>query len=208
MGITVNGEGRVRAAPDLLTLGIGVTLQRDRVSQATVDAARRTAGLTEALTAADVDDSDIQTSHYSIQPVYDQHRDGRRLMGYAVSNHVGVKIRDLDRAGAIIDVAVAAGGNEVVVNGVAFGLEDDEALVRDARDAAWADARSKAEQLAELAGLTLGPATSISESFSPPAPVQRYQAGLAMAESAGAVTPMHPGELEVSVNIEVTFQIG
>ena len=208
MAITVSGEGRCGAAPDVLTLGIGINLQRDGVAQATADAARLATGLIDALTAAGVDDSDIQTSHYSIQPVYDHHRDGRRLIGYGVSNQLQVKIRHLERAGTIIDAAVAAGGNEVTVDGVGFSLEDDEAVDREARRDAWGDARSKAEQLADLAGLTLGPATAITESFSPPTPVPRYQAGLAMAEGAGAFTPMQPGELEVVVNIEVTFGLG
>lgn len=208
MGITVNGEGRISAAPDTLTLGVGVGLQRDGVARATDDAARLAAGIIEALTAAGVDESDIQTSHYSIQPVYDRHRDGQRLIGYRVSNQLQVTIRQLDRAGPVIDAAIGAGGNDVVVTGVAFSLEDDDAVVRDARRAAWSDAHRKADQLAELAGLTLGSATSITESFSPPAPIQRYQAGLAMAESAGAGTPIQPGELETVITIEVTFGLG
>jgi uncharacterized protein YggE len=203
VGITVRGEGRISGTPDTLTLSIGISLERDTVAQATDDAARRATNLIDALTAAGVEAADIQTANYSIYPVYDWHNDTRRLLGYRVSNEVRVKIRDLGRAGEIIDTASAEGGDEVVVNGVSFSLEDNEVLVVSAREAAWQDAKGKAEQLARLAGVTLGTPTAISESFSEPAPVQRYME--LAADTGGATTPIQPGELEVNVNIEVTF---
>lgn len=206
VGITVSGEGRVAGTPDTLTLTIGINLERDTVAQATDDAARLATDLIDALKAEGIEEADIQTANYSIYPVYDYRNDSRRLIGYRVSNDVRVKIRDLDRAGEIIDSASAQGGNEVVVQGVGFSLEDNELLVIAAREAAWQDAQGKAEQLARLAGVALGTPTTISESFSAPPPIQR----LAYAEDAagGATTPIQVGELDVSVTIQVTFGLG
>ena len=207
MGITVSGEGRVAGTPDTLTLTIGINLTRDTVSQATDDAARLATELIDALKAEGIEEADIQTANYSIYPEYDYRNDNRRLIGYRVSNDVRVKIRDLDRAGEIIDSAGTQGGNEVVVQGLGFSLEDNELLVVAAREAAWKDAQGKAEQLARLAGVTLGTPTAISESFSAPPPIQR----LAYAEDAAAggfSTPIQAGELDVSVNIQVTFGLG
>ncbi len=203
VGITVSGEGRVSGTPDTLTLNIGISLERDTVAAATEDAARLATGLIDALKAEGIDEADIQTANYSIYPVYDYQNENRRLIGYQVSNEVRVKIRDLDRAGEIIDAASAEGGNEVVVQGVSFSLEDNDLLVIAARDAAWNDAKGKAEQLASLAGVTLGTPTAISESFSAAPPVQRY----AYAEDGAGFssTPIQAGELDVSVTIQVTF---
>ncbi|NNC92578.1 MAG: SIMPL domain-containing protein [Acidimicrobiia bacterium] len=206
MGITVSGEGRVAGTPDTLTLTIGINLERDTVAQATDDAARLATDLIDALQGEGIEEADIQTANYSIYPVYDYRNDSRRLIGYRVSNDVRVKIRDLDRAGEIIDSASAQGGDEVVVQGLGFSLEDNELLVIAAREAAWQDAQGKAEQLARLAGVALGTPTTISESFSAPPPIQR----LAYAEdaAAGASTPIQAGELDVSVTIQVTFGLG
>ena len=206
VGITVSGEGRVSGVPDTLTLNIGISLQRDTVSQATDDAARLATGLIDALKGEGIDEADIQTANYSIYPLYDYQNDSRRLLGYQVSNDVRVKIRELDRAGEIIDAATAQGGNEVVVQGLSFSLEGNELLVIAAREAAWNDARGKAEQLARLAGVTLGTPTAISESFATPPPIERYAYA---ADAAGGVsTPIQPGELDVSVTVQVTFGLG
>jgi uncharacterized protein YggE len=206
VGITVSGEGRVAGTPDTLTLTIGINLERDTVSQATEDAARLATGLIDALVAEGIAETDIQTANYSIYPEYDYRNDTRRLIGYRVSNEVRVKIRDLARAGEIIDRAGSQGGNEVVMQGLGFSREDNDLLVVSAREAAWQDARGKAEQLARLAGVTLGAPTMISESFSAPPPIQR----VAFAEDAagGFATPIQPGELDVSVTIQVTFGLG
>lgn len=207
MGINVSGEGRVAGTPDTLTFTVGINLTRNTVSQATDDAARLATELIDALEAEGIDEGDIQTANYSIYPEYDHRNDTRRLVGYRVSNDVRVKIRDLDRAGEIIDSANVRGGDEVVVQGLGFSLEDNDLLVVAAREAAWKDARGKAEQLARLAGATLGTPTTISESFSAPPPIQR----LAYAESAAAggfTTPIQAGELDVTVTIQVTFGLG
>jgi len=205
VGISVSGEGRVSGAPDTLTLNIGINLERDTVAQATDDAAQRATDLIEALKAEGVEEVDIQTANYSIYPEYDYRNDTRRLIGYRVSNDVRVKIRDLDRAGAIIDAASAQGGDDVVVQGVSFSLEDNELLVVAAREAAWKDAQGKAEQLARLAGVGLGTPTAISESFSAPPITQRF----ADAEATlAASTPIQAGELDVRVTIQVTFGLG
>ena len=124
MGTTVSGVGREAGTPDTLTLNVRINLERDSVAQATEEAATRATGLREALTAHSVAEVDIQTANYSIYPVYDHRSEARLLIGYRVSNDVRVKIRDVGRAGEIIDAASGRGGDEVVVQGVSFSLED------------------------------------------------------------------------------------
>ena len=206
-GITVSGEGRVTGRPDTLTVNIGVLVLRDSVDQALADAAARAEAVIAAVRDAGVAEEDVQTTNFSVYPEYDYRQSGQVLLGYRVSNQVEVKIRDLGRAGAIIDAAVAAGGDESVVQGVSFSLEDNEALVAAARTQAMDKALATAQQLADAAGVALGAPLSIVESFSTqPPPIPYFEA----ADEGGAeraTTPISPGELAVTVVVNVRYAI-
>ena len=204
-GISVSGRGEVFGTPDTLTVTIGISVGRSTVSEAVDVAAGRATDLIDALQSVGVAAADIQTSNYSIYPEYD-YRENRvpRITGYRVDNTLNVKIRDLDRSGEVLDTATAAAGDEVRVNGVSFVLEDNDALLVAARAAAWEDAEAKAEQLADLAGVTLGAPITIAESVGS-VPVPMY----ARAETApgDAATPIQQGQETVSVDLTVTFAI-
>lgn len=204
-GISVSGRGEVFGTPDTLTVSIGISVGKPTVSEAVDVAARRATDLIGALQGLGVAEADIQTSNYSIYPEYDYRENQTpQITGYRVDNTLTVKIRDLDRAGEVLDAATAAAGDEVRVNGVSFVLEDNDALLVAARAAAWEDAKAKAEQLAELAGVTLGAPLTISESVGS-VPVPYY----ARAEAAAGdlATPIQPGQETVSVDLTVTFAI-
>ena len=203
-GISVSGTGEVTGTPDTLTMTFGVSVLEETVAAATRAAADAADALIGTLTGAGVAESDIQTANFTIFPEYDFSGDEQRLRGYRVTNTVTAKIRDIDTAGDVIDAAVAATGDDVVVQGVAFSIEDDAELIAAAREKAWEDAHAKAEQLASLSGVTLGAATSISESFSVPiVPIAR--AGEDIALESG--TPIEPGEQDVAVTLQVQFAI-
>lgn len=205
-GIAVSGTGEVLGTPDTLQMRFGVSVLRPTVDQAVGDAANLADDLVGALEAGGVASDDIQTSNYSISPEYDYSSDQRRLVGYRVDNTVIAKIRDLEAAGSVIDSTVSSVGNEIQVSGVSFSIEDDTELIAAARAAAWADAQAKAQQLADLAGVTLGSAVTISESFAsaPPLPVYR---DFAFDEAAGSLadTPIEAGQQQVAVTLQVRF---
>ena len=197
-GISVSGRGEVFGTPDTLTVTIGISVGKSTVSEAVDVAAGRATDLIGALKDLGVVDEDIQTSNYSIYPEYDYRENQTpRITGYRVDNTLTVKIRDLD-------AATAAAGDDVRVNGVSFVLEDNDALLVAARAAAWEDAKTKAEQLADLAGVTLGTPLTISESVGS-TPVPLY----ARAEVApgDVATPIQPGQETVTVDLTVTFAI-
>ncbi len=205
-GILVTGTGEVRGRPDTLTLSLGVTVTRKTVSEATADAATAADKVLGALAGSGVAKDDTQTRDYSIYPQYSPQTSADappRITGYTVSNVVGVKIRDLAKAGAVIDAAAAAGGDEVIVQGVAFTLEDSTALLGQARERAWQDAKAKAGELARLAGVPLGAAIQISETTSGGSPPT-----IASGEAARASTPIEPGLVTTSVVITVRFALG
>jgi uncharacterized protein len=207
-GVSVSGTGEVAGAPDTLAVDIGVSVLRDSVSDAITTAADLTTGLIERFSDLGIAEDDLRTANYSIQPEYRWPRDGGEptITGYRVVNTLTVKIRDIDRAGEVIDSAAEAAGDDVTVSGVRFSIEEDAALIEAARSAAWEDAADKAAQLAGLAGVTLGPAVSINETLSPAPPVVYYDRAVA-ADEAGASTPIQPGTQSVTVNIQVTFSI-
>jgi uncharacterized protein YggE len=204
-GISVSGVGRVTGTPDTLTMSFGVQVVDDSVSVAVDRAADRADAVIDALIASGVAEADIQTANYSVYPRYEWRNDQQILTGYEVSNTVTAKIREIGTAGGTIDAVTAAGGDDVTVSGVSFSIEDNEALLEAAREAAWTDARAKAEQLASLSGVTLGAPSGISESLSTAQPPIWFDERA--AADSGSVTPIAPGEQEVAVTLQVRFSI-
>jgi hypothetical protein len=205
-GIAVSGTGKIAGTPDTLTISFGVTVLADSVTEAVAGAAQSADAVMATLTAAGIADEDIQTANYSIFPRYDHRNDTQTLIGYQVNNTVTAKVRDLTAAGTIIDDVATAGGDTVTVSGVSFSIEDNEQLVEAARAAAWNDAKAKAEQLAELAGVTLGSPTSIVETFSTP-PVPFAFDEVALSAAADSTTPIAPGTQQVAVTLSVEYSL-
>ncbi len=205
-GITVTGVGTVLGRPDTMTVTIGVNVVRPTVSEATAEATASATALFEALEAAGVAEQDIQTQNYSIWPQY-RYDEGRapELTGYQVSNTVLATIRDVDSAGSVIDAAVAAGGDNSVVQGIGFSVEDDTERLAEARAKAFADARAKAEQLAELAGVELGRVLRMAETLGGQSPLFAAES---MAADSASRTPIQPGEVTSEVRVDVVFAIG
>ncbi len=205
-GISVSGEGVAAAAPDIASLSLGVSTLADTARQARDDAAAGMADLIATLTDNGIAEEDYHTSQFSIEPEYDYRSDGEPLIiGYRVTSMLSVTVRDLDRVGEVIDDAVDAVGDPIRVEGVTFSIESLAAIQSEARAQAMADAAAKAEELAELAAVSLGKPISISESSAGGQPKVFFA-----AEEAAAVdveTPISPGQLEVTVTVQVTYAI-
>jgi uncharacterized protein len=154
-----------------------------------------------ALKGAGIADDDLQTEQVSVYPRTSD--DGISIVGYDASNTVRATIRNLDEAGAIVDAAVAAGANQVY--GPSLTISDTEAQYRAAVKAAFADARTRAEAIAELAGVTLGAPVAIVEGGGGgPVP---YYGGAAMEGAAAADVAVEPGTQDVGASLTVTFAI-
>ena len=207
-GLIVSGEGRASAAPDVAVLGLGVSAKASTVGAANSQAQQAMTALLDSLEANGVQEKDIQTTSFAIQPEYDYRNDEQVLTGYRVSHMLQVKVRDIDRAGEVIDDAVQAGGDLLQVQSISFIIDDTTALSSQARQKAMADAQAKAEELASLAGVTLGDPTYITESTSTPYS-QPYDYGLrADSAEAAPATQISLGELEIVVYVNITYGIG
>ena len=206
-GIWVSGTGEVTATPDIAILTLGVEAQETTVGAAQSEAAAAMNAVVDALKSNGVADKDIQTQWYSISPVtrWDDKTNEQITTGYSVTNMVTVKIRDISKAGTIIDAVTVAGGNLTRVNGITFTLNDPTAYNSQAREKAMQDAAAKAQQLATLAGVTLGKVIYITESGSYyiPQPIRLYDSAI----GASASTPISAGELDITITVQVGYAI-
>jgi len=206
-GIWVNGEGKVTVTPDIATLSLGIEAQAATVAEAQAQAAVAMDAVRTALTENGVADKDIQTQYFSIYQVtrWDDNKNEEIVIGYRVTNMVTAKIRDIEQAGPVIDAVAAAGGDYTRINNISFSVDDPTPYYADARQKAMADAKAKAEQLADLAGVNLGRPTYISEGTIYPPVVYRDAGMEAMAPAP--TTPISPGEIDLSLTVQVAYAI-
>lgn len=205
--IGVIGTGRVFTAPDTAVASLGVELTSTTLTQATADANSRMTAVLGKIKSMGVDAKDITTVIYSVSPITSNPKEGETpaITGYHVSNIVQVKIRKLDDAGKILDAAIAAGAN--TLNSLNFTLDDPTSFEKQARQQAVVDAMAKAKTLADAAGVKLGPIVSITENVSTPIPYFNRAAAPSAIGLGSGPGPVESGQTEVTVNIEMHFQI-
>jgi uncharacterized protein YggE len=197
--ITVVGTGEVRGTPDVADLVIGVSGRAANATDVLARIADRAQKVIGALHDAGVSDDDIQTADLSVQPVTNDQGD---VTGYQATNTVTARIRDLGKAGAVVDAAAAQAGDDIRVQGITFSIDDDSALLAAARTKATKRARAQAQQLADGAGVDVGEVRSISETTTA---VPLAFAADAAEKAAG--TPVMPGSETLTVQARVVFAI-
>jgi uncharacterized protein YggE len=205
--IAATGTGRVNVRPDVAVVQVGAEHRAPVLADATAEVARRMTAVLARVKALGVDERDITTVVYAIDPLQAPRRseeDPARILGYRASNVVQVKVRRLDTVGAVVDGAVAAGAN--VLRGLSFTLDDAAAAEAQARAQAVRNAATKARQLADAAGVPLGELLSLTEGTGPRPVVERFaRSTAAMAVAPG---PVESGQLEVLVTVEAHYRIG
>ena len=217
-GIWVSGNGTITVAPDLAMLDIGVETRAPNVSEANSQASMAMDAVIQALKARGVKEEDIQTRGFSVYPRYnyiEEEKDGVRssrevLVGYRVRNNAAVKLRDLDTIGEVIDEVVAAGGDNVRISDISFTLEDPKPKMAELREMAVADAKAKAEHLAELSDVSVGRLIYISEGASGPSVRSFNERGYDFAVPAAAAMSapsISGGELRLSLSVQAGFAI-
>lgn len=196
--ITVTGLGSVETTPDQAEFSFGVERRAETAREAFSAVATAIRKVVEAAKGQGVAAADVQTEQISVSPAYTD--DGRRIVGYTATSSVSVKLKDLNRAGGVIDAAVEAGANQVF--GPSLTTSDSDAQYREALRDAVADARSKAQALATAAGVTLGRVVAVSEGGSVPPPVP-VESGAVRADQA----EIEPGRQDVDASVNVTFEV-
>jgi uncharacterized protein YggE len=231
-GLSVMGQGEARGSPDIARVNLGVEARAAQAADATTQAKTIMASVLSAVKQQGVADKDIRTEQYNVHferrpeppyppppPVPLPRSDAPTKAPtpaarvatpakplepegwYRVTNIVEVTVRQIDKTGAIIEAATRAGSNQVW--GIRFELDDPRKLEAEARSKAVADAKARAEELARLGGVRLGPIISMSEEGGGPGPMY---AAKAMDESAQAV-PVEKGELTVTRMVRIVYSL-
>ena len=204
-GITVTGHSEMMIDPDTAYVSLGV-VTRDKSSRKAVnDNARTSQSIMKAIRSLGIKDKDIQTINYSVQPWVKYTNKGPKYLGFEVYNTVKVMVRDIKKISDVTDAGTNAGANSV--QGISFGVSDDEACRRKALAAAVENAKKKAEAVAAKLSVKVGRPLSVKESGADDnyAPVLCMR--MAKVCDSVSVTPINPGQLEITQDVEVTFAI-
>lgn len=206
--LRVSGIGEATGTPDIANLSLGVSVTDDTVAEARNAAAESMTSVIAALKGHGVLDADITTSHFRIHEEYDYSGQAREKVGYTVSNGVNVIVRRTETVAAVIDAAVAAGGDHIEFNNISFSFSDTAAMEREARQAAVADMQDKAGQLAGFAGRELGDLKALSDV---PVDTGGFGSGQLLglrSEAAAAYdTPITVGEDDITVVVYGVYEL-
>jgi len=204
--LNVNGLGSTYLTPDIAYIYIGVHSEGATASEVVAANKTQTNAVLDALKAAGVDEKDLRTTNFSIWPSQQYSPEGA-VTGtiYMVDNTVYVTVRDLDGLGDLLDSTIAAGANSI--NSIQFDVADKSVAVKEARAKAVEDAKTQAQELADAAGVKLGDIQNISFYDNSPYPVFEGKGGGGGAMAADSSVSIQPGQLTISVSVNITYDI-
>ena len=209
--ISVAGEGGVNLAPDMAILELAVVRQEETARAALNASSSAMSAVLAAMKSLGIDERDLQTSGFSIQPIYvyppakpGVEREAPRITGYRVRNGLTVRVRDIASVGDVLDKSVTLGVNEG--GNIRFTNDDPSSVITSARIDAVQQATAKANTLAEAAGVKIGKVLEISEQSYSPRPQPLGRAQMMMAQSAESV-PIAAGENTYKVTVNLIFAI-
>lgn len=204
--LTAFGNGSASATPDIAVVTLGVVSEAALAKDALDANASNMADVIKAITGAGVAEKDIATSGLFVDPIYSDAShspDGSsKITGYRVTNQLTIRVRDLAASGPLLDKVISAGANRV--NGISFEIGKADTLRDAAIRAAIADARAKAELMADAAGVKLGALQSVNANENGGQPV--FRAAMAMKD-AGAVPQVMGGTQEIGANATLVYEI-
>ena len=206
--ITVSGTGETQISADTAVISLGVSARDQDVLKAQQKVNETIAAIRKALTEKGVKEENINTEYINIYAMYDYSSDQEQIAAYNASSTLAIRVTDMDSTGTLIDVAFEAGAN--TLNGISFSASDTEEARAASLKKAVADARAKAEILAEAAGLSITGIETVSEGgvYSYDNTVGNFRAkGVsAMETEEDAGTVVQAAKLVVSATVTITFE--
>lgn len=205
--LSVSGSGVVTLTPDIAYVTIGVHTEGKDASEVVAENNQDTQAVIDSLEALNITPQDIQTTNFSIYPQQQFDENGRPTgeITYIVDNSVFVTVRDLDNIGEVLNAAVEAGANSIY--GIQFDVEDRTDAIAEAQIAAVQNAQAQAENLAEAAGVELGSIISIN-TYGGAVPLAKYDGmGGAGAVAEAAQVPVSTGQMRISIEVNLVFEI-
>lgn len=204
-GIWVTGSGTASGPRDECSVTVAAEVRRATAEAALAGSAQALERMRAVLLGAGIVEADLATSAVSLTPVYEQYP---AVAGFQALVSLVARTRELDSVGALLTALVTAGGEAARIQDVSYRHRDASALLVAARDAAWADALARAEQLAALAGASLGAVLSIDETQSGPRPPMPVRMAAAAADAGGpGRMALDAGEGSVTVSLTVGWSM-
>lgn len=205
--ITVSGEGKVYAKPDVALISLGVTTTGLTVADVTTKNTDKMSAVIDAIKNLKIDEKDIQTTNYNLTPLYNwAEKGGRIFQGYTLDQNIKVKIKDFTKIGDLLSQATMKGAN--LVGDLQFTIDNPEQFKEQARAKAIAQAKANARNLAKESGVSLGKLINVYEN-SNPYPIM-YDSAKAMGAGVAGSVPapvIQPGQQEIDVTINLTYQV-
>lgn len=202
--VVAHGNGEVRAVPDMAIISVGAEQTAKTPREAQAAAAAAMTAVQQRLTGAGVSKDAIRTVVYDVQAQFDWANGRQTLRGYLARHTIEVRVDDVARVGALLEVAIAAGGTSV--QGVRFDLKQREALEREALSKAVADARARADAMAAGAGTAVAGIVRVEEGGAAPMP-EPVMMRMAAAPMADAAPPVAPGETVIRASVTLTARL-
>lgn len=210
--ISVSGDGRVFVAPDIAEITVGI--QTGRQTSAGTATEKLKAGMDKVIAAVKetgVEEKDIRTQNFWLNPVYD-YTEGRQIpRGYEANQNLTIKVRDLDNVSRVLGAAVNAGANQA--GSIQFTIDEPDAKREEARAQAIEEAKEKARVLAEQLGVELKDIVGFSEGYSggvTPSMMTRSAYGMGGVEEDMAMAKeiqLPAGEQEVTASVTITYEV-
>ena len=202
--ITVSAQGVVKVVPDAVRINATATSVAVSSEEALAATGKTSTALRAALKAAKIDSKDIATQSVSVYPEYKYTNDGgSTLTGYRASQSFTITVRAADTAGAIVDSLVAAGGDNLQINGATPFVLDSTKSLEAARAAAVKSAKAKASSYAKLMGVKLGKVNYLVENSSP----TNYTPVMGVAKAENDATVIDLGQQDVTIAVTVQWSL-
>lgn len=206
--MVVTDTGKVTVVPDIAKVSFGIEAQGQNLKQVQDSVNKKSKTLTDAFKKLGIDEKDIKTTNYNVNPEYDYQSNPYKINGYRVSTSYEVKITDFEKVNDALTIATESGAN--IVGNISFEVNDKtkEEYTQEAREEAVKLAKEKAEGLAKASGITLGKIINVTESFGVdyPRPVMMLDKAVGMGGTPETAN-VTPGETEISVTVSLSYEI-
>jgi len=209
---SVVGSGKVYAKADIANISVGLkTETKKTAAEATTDSTTKINNIIAEVKKLGIEDKDIQTSNYSLNPVYNYtNTKGQELIGYEVDQTLTLKIRDLNKIGDVISKTTAQGANQI--GDISFTIDDESALKDQARALAITEAKTKAVLIAKQSGMKLGEIKSVVENSDPIITPMAYTNAKMDLSAAGGSAPIsapsiQSGQNEIKVDVTLVYEV-
>lgn len=206
--MTIEGEGKVTAIPDIVSLSFGIEETGANLKEVQNSVDSKTSKVIRSLKELSIEEKDIKTTSYNIRPEYDYESSPQRITGYKVDTGYEVKIKEFDKVNDAIALVTQSGVNNI--GNISFQLSEDKEkeVLGQARKKAVDEAKIKAESLAMASGVTLGKIININENPRVDSPFYAVRdSAQKLNVTNESKLEIAPGETEISVTVSISWEI-